>query len=88
MAEEHNRPETMDEGDVIELLQAQHGMIRNLFDEVEQASADRRAEAFTWLVRLLAVHETAEEDRPPVRPWRVRGRRRRRRRPSGRGARG
>ncbi|MEU4514973.1 hemerythrin domain-containing protein [Nonomuraea wenchangensis] len=62
MADEHNRPETMDEGDVIELLQAQHGMIRDLFDEVEQASAGERAEAFTRLVRLLAVHETAEEE--------------------------
>ncbi|MEV0315624.1 hemerythrin domain-containing protein [Nonomuraea fuscirosea] len=55
-------PETMDETDVIDLLQAQHGMIRNLFDEVEQAPADERGEAFTRLVRLLAVHETAEEE--------------------------
>ncbi|TMR31195.1 hemerythrin domain-containing protein [Nonomuraea zeae] len=52
----------MDETDVIDLLQAQHGMIRDLFDEVEQAPADRRGEAFTRLVRLLAVHETAEEE--------------------------
>ncbi|MEV5890185.1 hemerythrin domain-containing protein [Nonomuraea fuscirosea] len=55
-------PETMGETDVIDLLQAQHGMIRNLFDEVEQAPADERGEAFTRLVRLLAVHETAEEE--------------------------
>ncbi|TMR93802.1 hemerythrin domain-containing protein [Nonomuraea basaltis] len=52
----------MAEKDVIDLLQAQHGMIRDLFDEVEQAPADRRGEAFTRLVRLLAVHETAEEE--------------------------
>jgi hemerythrin superfamily protein len=52
----------MDESDVIELLLAQHGMIRNLFDEVELASGEERAEAFTRLVRLLAVHETAEEE--------------------------
>ncbi|MEU4571211.1 hemerythrin domain-containing protein [Nonomuraea sp. ATR24] len=50
------------ETDVIELLLAQHGMIRNLFDEVEQAPAGQRGEAFTRLVRLLAVHETAEEE--------------------------
>ncbi|MEW9552234.1 hemerythrin domain-containing protein [Nonomuraea sp. NPDC050783] len=62
MADEHTRPETMEETDVIELLLAQHGMIRNLFDEVEQATAEQRAEAFTRLVRLLAVHETAEEE--------------------------
>ncbi|NJP96106.1 hemerythrin domain-containing protein [Nonomuraea sp. FMUSA5-5] len=53
----------MGETDVIDLLLAQHGMIRNLFDEVEQAPAgEARAEAFTRLVRLLAVHETAEEE--------------------------
>ncbi|MEW9551708.1 hemerythrin domain-containing protein [Nonomuraea sp. NPDC050783] len=48
--------------DVIDLLYAQHGMIRDLFDEVEQAPPDRRGEAFGRLVRLLAVHETAEEE--------------------------
>jgi hypothetical protein len=55
-------PETMGETDVIDLLLAQHAMIRDLFDEVEQAPAGRRGEAFTRLVRLLAVHETAEEE--------------------------
>ncbi|GAA1674920.1 hemerythrin domain-containing protein [Nonomuraea maheshkhaliensis] len=55
-------PETRAETDVIDLLQAQHGMIRDLFDEVEQAPANQRGEAFTRLVRLLAVHETAEEE--------------------------
>ncbi|UBU11279.1 hemerythrin domain-containing protein [Nonomuraea gerenzanensis] len=55
-------PETMSETDVIDLLLAQHGMIRDLFDEVEQAPADQRGEAFTRLVRMLAVHETAEEE--------------------------
>nr|SBO99754.1 hypothetical protein BN4615_P9270 [Nonomuraea gerenzanensis] len=52
----------MSETDVIDLLLAQHGMIRDLFDEVEQAPADQRGEAFTRLVRMLAVHETAEEE--------------------------
>ncbi|HEX4815477.1 MAG TPA: hemerythrin domain-containing protein [Nonomuraea sp.] len=62
MTASRTAPERMAETDVIELLQAQHGMIRDLFDEVEQAPADRRGEAFTRLVRLLAVHETAEEE--------------------------
>ncbi|MCK2216508.1 hemerythrin domain-containing protein [Actinomadura sp. ATCC 31491] len=62
MTAQHTAPEKMAETDVIDLLQAQHGMIRDLFDEVEQAPADRRGEAFTRLVRLLAVHETAEEE--------------------------
>ena len=62
MTDQKARPETMGETDVIDLLLAQHGMIKNLFDEVEQAPAGRRGEAFTRLVRLLAVHETAEEE--------------------------
>lgn len=47
--------------DVVSLLMRQHGDIRNLFDEVEAASGDERRTAFRHLVRLLAVHETAEE---------------------------
>ncbi|MFF4624114.1 hemerythrin domain-containing protein [Nonomuraea jabiensis] len=62
MTTQKTRPETMGESDVIELLVAQHAMIRDLFDEVEQATPDQRGEAFTRLVRLLAVHETAEEE--------------------------
>ena len=42
-------------------IRQQHDQIRELFDGVEAASADARAEAFEPLVRLLAVHETAEE---------------------------
>ncbi|WP_327676653.1 hemerythrin domain-containing protein [Streptomyces sp. NBC_00467] len=48
--------------DVVSLLVRQHGDIRNLFDEVEAAKGDERQEAFRRLVRLLAVHETAEEE--------------------------
>jgi hemerythrin superfamily protein len=62
MTNQRSMPETMSENDVIDLLIAQHGRIRDLFDEVEQASAGERSEAFTRLVRMLAVHETAEEE--------------------------
>ncbi|MGW0202803.1 hemerythrin domain-containing protein [Nonomuraea sp. NPDC003201] len=62
MATQKTMPETMGESDVIDLLLAQHAMIRGLFDEVERATPDQRGEAFTRLVRLLAVHETAEEE--------------------------
>ncbi|MFE9138850.1 hemerythrin domain-containing protein [Streptomyces sp. NPDC007355] len=48
--------------DVVALLMRQHGDIRNLFDEVEAGSGDERRDAFRRLVRLLAVHETAEEE--------------------------
>ena len=62
MTDQRSMPETMSESDVIDLLIAQHGRIRDLFDEVEQAPAGERSEAFTRLVRMLAVHETAEEE--------------------------
>ncbi|KDN78441.1 hemerythrin [Streptomyces olindensis] len=48
--------------DVVALLMRQHGDIRNLFDEVEQSQGEERRDAFHRLVRLLAVHETAEEE--------------------------
>ncbi|MCF0088707.1 MULTISPECIES: hemerythrin domain-containing protein [unclassified Streptomyces] len=48
--------------DVVSLLMRQHGDIRNLFDEVEACRGEERREAFRRLVRLLAVHETAEEE--------------------------
>ena len=47
--------------DVVTRVRRQHDTIRRLFDDVEAASPARRAEAFQPLVRLLAVHETAEE---------------------------
>ncbi|POX57535.1 hemerythrin [Streptomyces sp. Ru62] len=50
------------DSDVVALLMRQHGDIRNLFDEVEAASGEERRDAYRRLVRLLAVHETAEEE--------------------------
>ncbi|MGW1598669.1 hemerythrin domain-containing protein [Streptomyces sp. NPDC002343] len=65
MSELHT-PQAGDDGakdtDVVALLMRQHGDIRNLFDEVEAATGDERRDAFRRLVRLLAVHETAEEE--------------------------
>ncbi|MFG2249854.1 hemerythrin domain-containing protein [Spirillospora sp. NPDC048823] len=48
--------------DLIDLLKAQHGQIRDLFDQVMNSEGQERKEAFRALVRLLAVHETAEEE--------------------------
>ncbi|MET9067091.1 hemerythrin domain-containing protein [Streptosporangium sandarakinum] len=62
MGDDRPVPELMGENDVVDLLLRQHSMIRDMFDEVEKAPADERAEAFRSLVRLLAVHETAEEE--------------------------
>jgi hemerythrin superfamily protein len=51
-----------DHEDVITLLKGQHQQIRQLFEEVEQGKGNDRREAFRSLVRLLSVHETAEEE--------------------------
>lgn len=48
--------------DVVDLLLRQHEEIRELFFEVQDRTGDERREAFERLVRLLAVHETAEEE--------------------------
>jgi len=50
------------EEDVITLLQRQHQEIRELFAELDTATGDQRRDTFRSLVRLLAVHETAEEE--------------------------
>jgi hemerythrin superfamily protein len=48
--------------DVVDLLLAQHDQIKTLFGEVSAAQGDRKRELFEDLVRLLAVHESAEEE--------------------------
>jgi hemerythrin superfamily protein len=48
--------------DVIDLLVRQHAEIRRLFAAVEGATDDERAARFGELVRLLSVHETAEQE--------------------------
>ncbi|CAL9286812.1 hemerythrin domain-containing protein [Streptomyces olindensis] len=48
--------------DVVALLKAQHVTIRELFQEVESSTGDQQRDAWRRLVRMLAVHETAEEE--------------------------
>ncbi len=47
--------------DAVQFLTDQHEMVRRLFADVAAASGEARRERFEPLVRLLAVHETAEE---------------------------
>jgi hypothetical protein len=61
MAESKTAPTLAVENDVIDLLIGQHMTIRDLFVEVTDTTGDVRRVAFERLVRLLAVHETAEE---------------------------
>jgi hemerythrin superfamily protein len=58
--------------DVLEFLTRQHQEIRALFATLETATGDQRRDAFRALVRLLAIHETAEEEvvHPEVRDLR------------------
>jgi hemerythrin superfamily protein len=48
--------------DVIDLLTDQHEQIKSLFTETLVLAGDERVRAFRDLRRLLAVHETAEEE--------------------------
>lgn len=50
------------EQDVVDLLLAQHEQIKDLFNRISNAQGAEKREQFEDLVRLLAVHETAEEE--------------------------
>jgi hemerythrin superfamily protein len=47
---------------IARFIKDQHSEIKRLFSQVEANRDDQRREAFECLVRLLAVHETAEEE--------------------------
>jgi hemerythrin superfamily protein len=53
---------TQPRDDVVDVLLAQHARIEDLFHQVLTGRGDSRRVAFDRLVRLLAVHETAEEE--------------------------
>jgi hemerythrin superfamily protein len=48
--------------DVVAFLKEQHQQIKALFSEVRSTRGEQRRDAFFALRRLLAVHETAEEE--------------------------
>src|SRR5215216_4169856 len=52
---------TQSNRDVVDLLIEQHDEIKSLFSEVPRVQGPVKQELFEALVRLLAVHETAEE---------------------------
>jgi hemerythrin superfamily protein len=47
--------------DVVDLLLEQHKQIKELFTKVKSAKGEKKQELFEDLVRLLAMHESAEE---------------------------
>src|ERR1700716_4062187 len=50
------------EDDVVILLVSQHEQIKSLFSRLKASEGTQKKELFEDLVRLLAVHETAEEE--------------------------
>lgn len=56
--------------DVVSFLKAQQEEIKSRFQQVLSATGEQRQEAFDGLRRLLAVHETAEEEVCTRRPGR------------------
>jgi hemerythrin superfamily protein len=53
---------TTQDQDVVELLLHQHNQIKALFQQVATARGAQKRDLFDQLVRLLAVHESAEEE--------------------------
>jgi hemerythrin superfamily protein len=53
---------TTQDQDVVDLLLAQHNEIKALFQQVAMATGTQKRDLFEQLVRLLAVHESAEEE--------------------------
>ena len=51
-----------DNKDVVDLLLDQHHEVRRLITEITTTTGDSKRDAFDDLVRLLAVHESAEEE--------------------------
>jgi hemerythrin superfamily protein len=59
--EDHVSETTTTKPDAVEFLEQQHEQIRGMFADLRRADSQQKAELFQCLVRLLAVHETAEE---------------------------
>jgi len=47
--------------DAVRFLKDQHDEVKRLFESITHGGGDQRSDDFETLVRLLAVHETAEE---------------------------
>ncbi len=60
--EDRARAAGLPEGDVIRVLLEQHARVRDCLDQVVRTRGETRGAAFDELRRLLAVHETAEEE--------------------------
>lgn len=51
----------MSDKDLVAAVREDHNNVRQLFSDLEGQSGQKKAETWTTIVRMLAVHETAEE---------------------------
>lgn len=61
-AEDRKKAAALPKGDVIGILYEQHAQVLDLFERVENSSAEARQEAFDELIAFLVAHETAEQE--------------------------
>ena len=54
-------PNSTTEPDVVDLLLQQHDQIKSMFAQLQTTTGTAKRDLFDELVRLLAVHESAEE---------------------------
>ena len=75
MSDRQTVPELMDQDDVVDLLiRAARPLIRDLFDEVEKASAEERPEAFQRAGTAAGrARDGRGGDRPSLRPPKIDG---------------
>jgi hemerythrin superfamily protein len=59
--EDRAKAAKLPEGDIVRILLTQHADVKDLLDQIEEASGPARKKLFTQLTTMLKAHETAEE---------------------------
>ena len=59
--EDRAKAAKLPEGDLVRILLTQHAEVKDMLDQIEQASGAERKKLFTQLTTTLKAHETAEE---------------------------
>jgi hemerythrin superfamily protein len=59
--EDRAKAAKLPEGDLVRILLTQHATVKDLLDQIEEASGAKRKKLFEHLTTTLKAHETAEE---------------------------
>jgi hemerythrin superfamily protein len=59
--EDRAKAAKLPEGDLVRILLTQHAQVKDMLDQIEQASGTKRKKLFEQLTTTLKAHETAEE---------------------------